>query len=772
MFSLKLKRILCALVFLALTCSGYSLTKDDFVTIQNGHLHKDGRRLKVWGTNVLFVGDKRHEEMYATSYESIDTAVERLKESGYNGIRFWARGWGKDMDYEKGDKSQVDYHDYFISKLKQNGFVIWIAGMNDHALGRQIAAEDVNVIDEPQTADKWIEAVSGEKILNNKSLMMAWDKRLRQLYLNNIKKYLDHYNQYTGMHSYEDPVFGTWELSNEEWWISSMLAGNWKTCPKFFREELIRKWNSWLKDKYTTTQNLKQSWTSILEGESLEEQNIVFAPMAVNTVDVQVATLGAGNLKQLAKVHLSQENMPQKRGKDVVEFITNMFITYKKEVEAKVRAMGDGELGCSIVPIIWDTGMRNDLPTAYAFSESDAACAGCYIRMFTAERQNPRFPWKSGLLESPRMYWDSPWLEHNKIKDKPFYVYESNTWNPNKYRAEWPYRLASLAAIQDWDWVNIYQIDGFRKIDEYDEPYTHPMSYETDSHHWSGCYYIFDEVFQAAIKSAGEMFLSGGLEPARNPTVISFGKDAVFNMDAQNYRWRPQGLNLWPIDMMPATVYRYGLRLEFDMNQDKPVKVDGPYVLNRAFQYFVIKPTDQITYDWQKGYLEFDTNKGKSIVGFLPKNWSFGNDVTFSDITINHPQGQSYVIEGERYAALSFVAKDGKNLESSKNLTLTAVSTSFNEGFKVNEKLIPQRTTDKPYAGLLWGEKYSKLFEQKGSKVLVSRVGAVIESPVLKNKNYVEYDFNLNRIGQGKCKHGRYILNAQKPIFFVEFIQR
>ncbi len=768
----KIHRIFCAVIFFVFLSQANALTRQDYVTVKEGHLYRHGERLKVWGTNVLFVGDKYHKDRYSTNYKSIDAAVERLDKLGYNGIRFWTRGWGKNLKYHKGDRSKVDYHDYFIYRLRQKGFVIWVAGMNDHAIGRQVTAADVNVIDEPSTAEKWTQAVSDDKILNNKNMMIAWDKRLRKLYLNNMKKYLCHYNQYSGMYAYEDPVFGTWELSNEEWWISSMLAGNWKTCPGFFRQQLITKWNQWLKEKYGTTENLRLNWTSILDGESLEDQNILFAPMADNSVDVQIATLGAGNLEQLAKVQLSHKNMPQQRGADVIEFITDMFITYKKEVEAELRSIGGGKLGCSIVPVIWDTGMRNDLPTAYAFSKSDAACAGCYIRMFTAERQNPRFPWMSGLLESPRMYWDNPWLEHNKIKGKPFFIYESNTWNPNKYRAEWPYRLASLASIQDWDWVNVYQIDGFRRIDEYEEPYTHVMAYENDSHHWTGTYYIFDEVFQAAVKSAGEMFLNGGINPPQNPTVITFGKEAVFNFDAQNYQWRPEGLNLVPIEMMPATVYRYGLRIDFDMNQSEAVKVDGPYVLNRAFQYFIVKPTGQITYDWQNGYLEFDTSKGKSIVGFLPEKWQFDGDVTFSDITVKHPQGQSYVIPGERYAALSLTAKDGNELTNSEFLTLTAVSTSFNEGFRVNEELIPLRTTDKPYAGLLWGAKYSKLFEQSGEKVLVSRVGAVIKSSALKNKLYKEYDFNLNVIGQGFCQNEQYVLDPGRAVFFVEFKQR
>ncbi len=751
----------------------FALSSEDYVTIKDGHLWKDGQRQRYWAANILFVGDKYHAEQYSTNYESIDAGVERFEKSGYNAVRYWFRGWGKNVsnyeNYEKGDKSEIDYSDYFIYRLKEKGFVIWSAGFNDHVLSRTVTAEDAAIVDDPATMDEWIKCVSAEKVAVNKNMMLAWDTRLEKLYVEHIRKFLTHYNKYTQMYAYEDPVFGAWELTNEEWWISSMLAGNWKACPEYFREQLLKQWNSWLKNKYGTTDKLKASWTYLLEDESLENENILFAPMAINSVDVQIATLGAGNLQQLTKVQLSKDNLPKMRGSDVIEFVTEMFVSYKKRVEAQLRAIGKDGLGCQIVPVIWDTGMRNDLPTAYAFAQSDTTCSGCYIKAMSAEKQNPTFPWLSGLRESPRFYWDSPWLEHNRVEGKPFFVYEAGHFNPSKYRAEWPYRLAALASIQDWDWVSIYQCDGFRRIDAYEKPYQRLMQYENDVHSWSGTYYIFDEVFQAALKSAGEMFRYGTLKPAPKPTVITFGKGAVYNLESQNYRWRPDGLNLWLTEILGPTTYRYGLRLNFDMNQELPVTIAGPYVLNRAFQCYIIKPTDEISYDWHSGYMQFDSALAKSVVGFLPQQWEFSTDVKFSNIQINNPEGQSYVIPGERYAALSLVAQDGMPIAKSSSLSLTAVSTSFNEGFKVNDELMPQMSQKTSFDGLHWGEKLSKLFVQTGKNVLVSRVGAVVDCEALNGKYYREYDFDLNIIGHGKCQTGQYILSSEKPIFFVEF---
>lgn len=749
---------------------------DDFVTIKDGHLHRHGKRVRYWATNLLFIGDKHHKDKYSTNYESIDAGVERLKRLGYNAVRYWACAMGDFDNYTKGDRSVADYSDYFIYRLKQEGFVVWTAGLNFQTKAPATPA-DVDVIEDPATAEAWSAAVSENPRSLTHYAARAWDPRLRQLNLRQVKRYLDHYNQYTGLHAYEDPVYAVWELTNEEWWASNMLQGSWMREPEFFRRQLLQRWNDWLKQKYGTTASLKKAWFGLLDGESLEAGTVAFAPMSTAGVDPQMAILGAGNLKQAEGVALTMENFANARGQDVMQFILELNLAYKKEIEDFIRGYGKPGIGCQIVPILWDTGMANQLPAAFLHAQAPATAAGCYIRGIQPEKQDPRFPWRSGLREAPKLCYDNPWLEQNRVEGKPHFIYEVNMWNPSKYRAEFPYQVAALASIQDWDWVSWYQFDGFRRIDKAGEPnpYGRLMNYDYDAHHWNGVYYIFDEVLQSAMKGAGHLFTGFAAAPVAKPTTFRFGKQAIYDMNMQHYRGlhegrNSMGTNLIVADAFAPTTWRYGCRLAFDPAGDYGVKIDGPVVRDARFLSPVIKPTDQIALDWHTGYLQFDTPSAKAVAGFLPEQWSFADGVALENITVHHPKGQSYVIPGERFAAIAVAAEDGKPLAGSGRITLTAVSTSFNAGFQIREDLMtPTRTT-----GLSWGAPYKDLFTYRSGTgqdrpVLVSRVGLTLRGKFLRGKTWTLYDWHLKVLGTGAVSGDAFVLSADRPVSFVTF---
>ncbi|MBN1553984.1 MAG: hypothetical protein JXA11_04510 [Phycisphaerae bacterium] len=184
----------------------------------------------------------------------------------------------------------------------------------------------------------------------------------------------------------------------------------------------------------------------------------------------------------------------------------------------------------------------------------------------------------------------------------------------------------------------------------------------------------------------------------------------------------------------------------------------------------IIQPTDQITVAWRKGYLQMESPSAKVIVGFLPDRWEFTDGVRLENITVHNPPGQSFVIDGERFAAISLVAEDGKPLAKARRLLLSAVSTSFNAGFRLHDELMnPLKTT-----GLDWGVPRGKLFyyepTPKGSPpVLTSRVSLTVKGDFLKGLSYTLYDWEMRNIGGGVIDGESFTLPADKPITFVKF---
>jgi hypothetical protein len=579
------------------------------------------------------------------------------------------------------------------------------------------------------------------------------------------------------LHAYEDPVYAVWELTNEEWWTPNMLRGDWLKEPEYFRQELIQQWNDWLKRKYKTTKALEKAWSFLREGESLEENTVAFAPMSTADVDVQAATLGAGNLAEGEKQTLTKKDFTHARSEDVMQFLLEMSVAYKKEIEDFIRSYGKKGIGCQIVPILWDTGMTNQMPSAYMQSHAKATASACYVRGIRQDPQDPRFPWRSALLEAPKLYYDTPWLEQNRIEGKPFFVYEFNVFNPAKYRAETPYLIATLASIQDWDWVSWYQFDGFRRIDKNGDPnpYDRPMNYEHDGHYWNGVYYIFDEVLQASILGAGEIFKNFAVQPVKKTTVFTFGKNALYDMEMQHYDGKyERGTHGSAPNITAAfgpTTWRFGSRIAFDPAGDYAVKVDGPIIKDSRFLTTIVKPTDQITIDWKSGYLQVDSPKAKAVGGFLPEQWKFSDGVTLDNIHVHHPKGEPYVIPRERFAVVYLVADDAQPLAKSKRIVLTASSTSFREDFSVNADAIDmEKLSDH-----VWSAPYKKLFRYKklpkGQLIrnLISRVGLTVHAKFLKGKSWKMYDWHLKVIDSGTVVGDEFVLPADKDATFVVF---
>ena len=177
--------------------------------------------------------------------------------------------------------------------------------------------------------------------------------------------------------------------------------------------------------------------------------------------------------------------------------------------------------------------------------------------------------------------------------------------------------------------------------------------------------------------------------------------------------------------------------------------VEGPVVKLGSLGYPTpLRPTDEITFDWNRGNLVFDAPGVAQFTGFLAQHGpkvEFENGVVLSDVTIRNDEGIPYPVgEDEQYISFCLTSEDGKPLAETSRAMLSLVSTSFNTGLDV-----PARK---------WGS----------LPVLYARVGGTITAPALDGMRYTLRDWHMREIGKGIVKNATLKISADLPVFTVE----
>ena len=767
-----------------------------------GHLSVDGERIRFWGAigNMpstyadLKPGDtpEQRAAKVKEAYRNNEALVQRMIDLGFNLNRTWHQ---VREDYVLGDGSSADIIDQFFATMKNRGLHLWNAGINN--FGR-ITAADVGVIDDPATAAAWSEAVTawsqgkdggkakdGVEVWN---IVRKWDPRFEAMSIRRRAELATHLNRHTGLRYVDDPVFAAWELSNEEWWISKMVNGAFKGTPTFFQQELQARWIAFLAKRYPDQAALVAKWGTLLPGESLAGGSVQILPLAG---EQDLSTLAVDETARQALAASAAANQGQKlkrsdfsraRGEDVIAFFTDLHVASKAREAAAFKKMGRSAGACVLA---WDTGIGYEIQAQWMQQHADVSVHDAYVNgvgmsrtkpaafkdeqaqwMWTSENEAVKAnsgPWNNWLLKPPGIAQGVPWLEHNKVPGKPFLAYETQIQQPAKYRADFPFRLASLAAIQDWDGVCWHYFappsgvaDQKRWIEAMDN---------TVGQHPQGYHYTFDEVQNAAMRAAAIIWRTGLLQPAANPTTFIYGRKSLQDPDSMDYG-RSYGLR--GLDML-QTVYQYGARILIDPAREDD-EVHGPVIkIDDRFSHNPYTPTTQITIDWKLGNIIFDAPGAAAFTGFLPKvggRHTFANGVTLSDVSFSSPSG-SYdpVTDAEGYLAFALHSEDGKSLAQCQTAALVLVSTSFNTGFSLGKKDFEDTgsTASPLYATAGDGRKNGSL------PVLVTRVAGTVSSAAIDGMFYTMYDWTMKPIGEGRVAGGQLSVPNDKPVFVIRF---
>ncbi len=770
----------CLMLATAIAAHAQDLPADDeYVQVKDGHMHLKGKRVRYWGIIYSGIGGPWKKMPNTTAAEkkarleqmqrNYAAGADRSVALGFNLYRCWARPkWG---DWEKGDTSDNDALCYWLNELDKRGVKVWMSALNKG----YAKPSDVDIVDDPATADAWkkaVEAVAAGARKRRKHqgsggigcghfLATMWDPRLEAVMIRDLKRSADLRNPYKGgLRLADDPQIVIWELSNEQRWLPKMLRGQWQKMHPFFKDQLILKWHEFLTKKYKDEETLKQRWLALLPGESLKDKTILITPLAGKT---QAVTLNDANpqavaaLKQVVKQKYTRDDFNRHRGEDVIEFFTEMLVAHKVRVKNALKTFGKS---CKLSPCLLDTGEGYNTQYTYLHQHGDASSICTYISGLMHDKQDKRFPWNSLVDEPPRLCWNVPWIETQRLVDKPFFVYENNADNPSKYRAEWPYLMAALASIQDFDVVCFHLFSNY--MHSADDKFEGWMDYSSSNNkHPQGLHFRRDEIYSSAIRAAGYLFRNFALKPAPKPTVLTFGRRTTFDPASMDYgvAYGKYGLRVLP------TAYRHGVRMKVDLTQEGD-SAEGPVVTDRGiYESCPLRPSENIEYDWQKSYVKFDAKTGVTYVGFFAEHGGpvkFKDGIVLDKITVKNDDGIAYpMTEKELYVAFSAVARDGKALDQTKDAQISLVSTSFNSGFKLDH--------DKIKAEYLWGRNpgSTKSTGDRG-KAKVARPGATITIPQFNGMSYVMKNWQLEEIGKGKVTDNTIVIPNDKKVFVIE----
>lgn len=220
-----------------------------FVRVKDGHLvDGGGKRLRFLATNFTFAS-------CFPEHATADQLAVRLASLGINCIRFhhtdnqtapsgiWKAGTAKKNEI---DPEQLDRLDYFIAALKRHGIY---SNINLHISRNYWEGEDFP--DGLATAKERHERMpnygKGIDKINEQMIRMQRDY---------ARTLLTHVNPYTHTSYAKEPCVAIVEINNE----NTLLELNVPLLPEYYRADVLKKWNAWLRTRYGSADKLLAAW--------------------------------------------------------------------------------------------------------------------------------------------------------------------------------------------------------------------------------------------------------------------------------------------------------------------------------------------------------------------------------------------------------------------------------------------------------------------------------------------------------------------------------
>ena len=392
----------------------------------DGHFYfSDGTRARFWGINVA-------KDSVFQPHETIDRVCDLFARAGLNLVRLHhvddvggllppsRVGLGQRLD-----PTALDRVDYWIAALKQRGIYVYIDLLDYRTFTEEEGVPNAALLGR---AAKPV-ALFNEKLIN---LQMEFARDLL----------MRHVNPYTGLRYRDDPAICLLEICDENSVVGSF--SKWGKIPSPYREELLRRWNFWLREQYGTTAALQQAWGT--------------APPAAPALPTPGVSYSPGGVGPTEKLENGTVALPgvspdlvgyEVREPDVRRFAAGLEHDYLSQMVVFLRSIGVQ------TPITAVTEPDSPASLLAAADTLDFITGNYYYAHPIYKDTYP--PGVKGTFEVSNMISTygpdtaARRLCGSRVHGKPLVIREWNACWPNPYRTAGLVEAAALAARQDLD---------------------------------------------------------------------------------------------------------------------------------------------------------------------------------------------------------------------------------------------------------------------------------------------------------------------------------
>lgn len=577
----------------------------------------DGTRAKFWGTNLSF-------GQVAPAKPQGEYTAGRFAKFGINAVRlhkFTGSGWagiGDSNDATKMTPDGLDRLDYFSHQLAQRGIYYgW-----SHTFKFEV---------KPGNQKQLLAYDEIKKNLGgNTYALINYAEDVQDLMIKMVVDLLKHRNPYTGKTYAEDPALCFLELQNEDDIFFYTTAEVFEKCPTYKELALIR-YTEWLKERYGSTERLRQAWGTALEKEeSLEQSNVALQPNPWA---------------------FSDQNLPKQRGGARQRLLDNaaFFHDIQNQFYAKfTRAVRTAGYQGPIVGSPWQAPTM--LPHYYNLKSDWMAGYIDRHNYFGGQIDE-------SMLGSPGGGYLSSGLQ--QVADRPFALSEWIHVYPSLYSAEGPALVAAYGlGLQGWDAAYIFQSEqipkGFR---------------DTLGHLPWGVWNADSPTQIGQYPSLARMVLRGDLQEGE---VVGRRQVSRKNLQAGAFDFTDQielkgDLKSFSGSTPEAALAAGRLVVKF---ADDGQKSSFPNLANAFQGKNIVANTGQLRWNYGgQGFVVVDSPGTKAVVGFA-EGWP--QVLKGGCITLKCPYAS---------VVLTSLEKD-KDLSQCQSALVTAVARACNTGFK------------------------------------------------------------------------------------------
>lgn len=528
------------------------------VRVNGGHLQRDGQRLRQWGVNL--------QSGAFTTYDEINSLLDRLVAMGFNAIRLWPTsgtfyrvipGAASFNTSEAGDGSDLDRFDYLVGMASQKGINIQMTMLHylDLPMLRASTEPGIKEVVGGTTDDAMLRRAHG--------FAPYVSREYRESLKAHMTRVLTRRNPYTGRRYVDEPAVSGWELANEAAFLGCAVEPR---CLQEIPTALVA--------------HLEDAWM-----------------------------VSPHNPRRLALPPRSRSPVAPEVASHYRRFVADQFVAVSEDLRSHARRVGGRASGIASQPFIFNTdpGERSAL-SHYAYSAGDVFAVSAYSSPLTSGNGYHGTQWLPYVAGGPQI----PFLSYVKVKDKPLIVYEASFFRPYPFRAEWGIVLAAIAIRQDWDGAFLYSYGhppliyqrraGQSVYGHLALPDPTPGDKGERGHYAFGFHHGGDPVTMASWSVAGRLFL-GSSPASRAPDVVwDIPLVSVFH-SASGY---PEAfLSRANLVELPR---EHSVALRF---------TDGFPACAPCVSKGASRSQDVVTWDDRANRLTVETDGGKAVAGWL-----------------------------------------------------------------------------------------------------------------------------------------------------------